>query len=133
MKKTFAAAAAAALVAAMSAGALAAGNVTMEQAKETALNRAGVTAGEVRFTKAHPDTDDGRRTYEFEFWKGNTEYDVEIDAATGRVRDYDVDYHRNGFGGSEFDGFFGHDDDDRDFDDFFGRDDDRDFDDFFDD
>ena len=47
----------------------------------------------VLFTKAYQDWDDGRKVFEFEFWKGNTEYDIEIDAATGRVRDFDIDYH----------------------------------------
>ena len=77
----------------MTAGALAQGAVTLEQAKQVALDRAGVKASEARFTKAHQDYDDGRKVFELEFWKGNTEYDVEIDAATGRVRDFDIERH----------------------------------------
>ena len=107
MKKFFAAALAAVLVLAMSAGALAAGKVTMEQAKAAALSRAGAAESEVRFTKAHPDMDDGRSTYEFEFWKGNTEYDVEVDANTGRVRDFDAENHMSRY---DDDGDFDFDD-----------------------
>ena len=92
----------------MTAGALAAGNVTLEQAKQAALDRAGVKAEEARFTKAHQDYDDGRKVYELEFWKGNTEYDFEIDAATGRIRDYDIERHA-----------YNYDYDDYDFDDMF--------------
>ena len=85
MKKFVAAMLVGIMVVMMAAGALAQGNVTLEQAKQAALNRAGVKASEVRFTKAHQDYDDGRKVFELEFWKGNTEYDVDIDAATGRI------------------------------------------------
>ena len=105
MKKFLAATLVAIMVVTMTAGALAQGNVTLEQAKQAALKRAGVKATEVRFTKAHQDWDDGRKTFEIEFWKGNTEYDVEIDAATGRVRDYDVERHGRDYD-DDFDDFF---------------------------
>ena len=102
MKKFLAATLVAIMVITIAAGALAQGRVSMEQAKQTALKRAGVTANEVRFNKANQDWDDGRMIYEFEFWKGNTEYDVDIDAATGRVRDYDADYHGRDFDDDDF-------------------------------
>lgn len=103
MKKFAAAILTAGMLAVFGASALASGNVTMEQAKQTALNRAGVAASDVHFTKAHKDRDDGRMIYEIEFWKGNTEYDVEVDAQTGKVRDFDVDYHNYEY---DDDGFF---------------------------
>lgn len=93
MKKFFAAALAAMMLVMMAAGALADGRVSLDEAKRIALRRAGVSAGEVRFNKANQDWDDGRLIYELEFWKGNTEYDVDVDAATGRIWDYDVDHH----------------------------------------
>ena len=93
MKKFVAAMLVGIMVVMMAAGALAQGAVTLEQAKQAALNRAGVKAEEVQFTKAHQDYDDGRKVFELEFWKGNTEYDIEIDAAAGRVRDFDVERH----------------------------------------
>ena len=105
MKKFLAATLVAIMVITMAAGALAQGSVTLEQAKQAALKRAGVIAAEVKFTKAHQDWDDGRKTFEFEFWKGNTEYDVEIDAATGRVRDYDVERHGYDYD-DDYDDFF---------------------------
>lgn len=122
MKKFVAAMLVAMMAVLMTAGAMAQGSVSLEQAKQTALERAGVKAGEVRFNKAHQDWDDGRMVYELEFWKGNTEYDMEVDAATGRVRDYDADRH-----GYDFDDAF-----DYDFDDAFDHDFDDAFDDFFD-
>ena len=93
MKKFVAATLVAIMAVLMTAGALAAGNMTLDQAKQAALDRAGVKAEEVQFTKAYKDWDDGRTVYELEFWKGNTEYDIEIDAATGRVRDFDIERH----------------------------------------
>ena len=99
MKKFVAAMLVAMMAVLMTAGAMAQGSVSLEQAKQTALERAGVKAGEVRFNKAHQDWDDGRMVYELEFWKGNTEYDVDSDAATGRVRDFDVDHHGHGLFG----------------------------------
>ena len=93
MKKFVAAMLVGIMVVMMAVGAMAQGAVTLEQAKQAALNRAGVRAEEVQFTKAHQDYDDGRKVFELEFWKGNTEYDVEIDAATGRVRDFDIERH----------------------------------------
>ncbi len=122
MKKFVAATLVAIMAILMTAGALAAGNMTLDQAKQAALDRAGVKAEEVQFTKAYKDWDDGRTVYELEFWKGNTEYDMEVDAATGRVRDYDADRH-----GYDFDDAF-----DYDFDDAFDHDFDDAFDDFFD-
>ena len=122
MKKFVAATLVAIMAVLMTAGALAAGNMTLDQAKQAALDRAGVKAEEVQFTKAYQDWDDGRKVFEFEFWKGNTEYDMEVDAATGRVRDYDLDRH-----GYDFDDAF-----DYDFDDAFDHDFDDAFDDFFD-
>ena len=103
MKKFAAAILTAGMLAVFGASALASGNVTMEQAKQTALNRAGVAASDVRFTKAHKDRDDGRMIYEIEFWKGNPEDDVEVDAQTGKVRDFDVGYHNYEY---DDDGFF---------------------------
>lgn len=99
MKKFVAATLVAIMAVLMTAGALAAGSMTLDQAKQAALDRAGVKAEEVQFTKAYKDWDDGRTVYELEFWKGNTEYDVDIDAATGRVRDFDVDHHGHGLFG----------------------------------
>ena len=67
----------------------AAGNVTLEQAKKIALENAGLKANEVTIVKEGMEIDDGRTQYEIEFYKDNTEYDYEIDAATGAIVSFD--------------------------------------------
>ena len=109
------------MLAVFGAGALAAGNVTLEQAKQAALSQAGMKASDVRFTKAHADREDCRMVYEIEFWKGNTEYDFSVDAATGRIREADVD--RNTYAEYNYD----YDYDDHDYYDYY---DDHDYDDY---
>ncbi len=67
--------------------------VTLEQAKQTALNHAGKTAAEVTFVKTKKDFDDGRWKYEIEFITSSNdlEYDYEIDVATGKILSWDQD------------------------------------------
>lgn len=71
------------------------GSVTLEQAKQTALNHAGKTASQVTFVKAKSDWENGRTVYEIEFiYRSGTsylEYDYEIDASTGKILSYDYD------------------------------------------
>ncbi len=71
------------------------GGVTLEQAKQTALKHAGKTASQVQFVKAQQDWEHGKKVYEIEFivsgGTGYTEYDYEIDAATGKIVSYDYD------------------------------------------
>ncbi len=62
-----------------------------EQARATAVEHAGLTADDVTFIKVQLDRDDGRTVYDVEFYYGNTEYDYEIDAASGEVVSYDQD------------------------------------------
>ena len=73
------------------------GPLTVEQAKQAALDRAGVKASEATFTRAYRDFDDGRQVYEIEFYVGNTEYDMDVDANTGRITDFSTEYH-GGYG-----------------------------------
>lgn len=58
-------------------------DIGVEKAKQIALKDAGV--------KAKLDKDDGRLVYDIEFFKGNVEFDYEIDAKTGRIREKDRD------------------------------------------
>lgn len=71
------------------------GGVTLEQAKQTALQHAGKTASQVQFVKAQQDWEHGKKVYEIEFIvsgsSGYTEYDYEIEAATGKIVSYDHD------------------------------------------
>ena len=62
--------------------------VTLEEAKEIALRRAGVKAEDATFTKQQSDVDDGRRNYDIEFVSGGTEYEAEIDAETGEILEW---------------------------------------------
>lgn len=72
-----------------------AGQITLEQAKETALKHAGLKADAVTFAKAEQDYENGKLVYEVEFVTNDggkvVEYDYEIDAATGSVVSYDYD------------------------------------------
>ena len=65
--------------------------ITLEEAKKVALDDAKLTATDVTFTKAKLDYDDGRAVYDIEFYSGAKEYDYEIDAATGRILEKDID------------------------------------------
>ena len=66
--------------------------VTEEQARETALSHAGLTADQVTFVRSKLDRDDGRLMYDVEFYTSDyKEYDYEIDAATGEILSYDYD------------------------------------------
>ena len=69
------------------------GPLTVEQAKQVALDYAGLKAADATFTKAHGDYDDGRQVYEIEFYANNTEYDMDVDVNTGRVTDFSTEYH----------------------------------------
>lgn len=63
-----------------------------DRAKEIALNHAALNESDVRITKAELDHDDGTAEYEIEFYSGRTEYDYTIDAVSGNIIEYDVDY-----------------------------------------
>ena len=66
--------------------------VTEEQARETALSHAGLTADQVTFVRSKLDRDDGRLMYDVEFYTSDyKEYDYEIDASTGEILSYDYD------------------------------------------
>ncbi len=91
MKKLTAMILALVMVLTLAAGAFAAGRLTKDEAKKIALDKAGVTAAEATFTKARLDYDDGREEYEFEFFANGKEFDIDVDADTGRVVKFDVE------------------------------------------
>ena len=73
------------------AGALAA-NVSLEDAKKTALAAAGLTEDQVIIKKAVQDLDDGREVYEIDFFVPHeVKYEFDVDANTGMVVDQDMD------------------------------------------
>ena len=138
MKKLTAMVLALVMVLALAAGAFAAGRLTKDEAKKIALDKAGVTAAEATFTKARLDYDDGREEYEFEFFANGKEFDIDVDADTGRVvkfdversyRDFDDRYERDFDDYYDFDDRYDYYDDDwYDYDDRY----DHDFDDWYD-
>lgn len=77
----------------------AAGDVGMEAAKSAALKHAGLSTAV--FTKAERDYDDGRLEYELEFHTDSAAYEVTVDAATGRVLDYEKENLRGGTGSTD--------------------------------
>jgi len=91
MKKIFAMVLVAAMVMMMGACALAENRITEDAAKKIALERAGMTADQVRFTRAHLDNDDGRLEWEIEFVADGMEYEFDIDAQTAAVFDMDIE------------------------------------------
>ena len=75
------------------------GDIGMEAAKSAALKHAGLSTAV--FTKAERDYDDGRLEYELEFHTDSAAYEVTVDAATGRVLDYEKENLRGGTGSAD--------------------------------
>ncbi len=66
--------------------------IGVDRAKEIALNHAQMNESDVQFAKAKLENDDGGVEYEIEFYSGRTEYEYTIDAVSGNIIEYDVDY-----------------------------------------
>ena len=66
--------------------------IGVERAKQIALDDAGFSENEVIFSTAKfekdDDDDDEAPEYEIEFFKGNIEYEYDIDALTGKILDF---------------------------------------------
>src|SRR5699024_9823967 len=67
------------------------GYIGLEKAKELALSQLGLSADEATFVEREYELDDG--VYEMEIHVGNAEYEVEVDARTGKITE--ADYDRN--------------------------------------
>lgn len=65
--------------------------ITAEEAKQIALEHAGVNEADIRAPELETDRDDGRTVYEFSWKVGWTEYDYDIDAATGEILSFSQD------------------------------------------
>lgn len=72
------------------------GHIGMEAAKQTALNHAGLSEGDVVITKIKLDYDDGRYEYEVEFTHNGAEYEYDIDATDGTILDFEMETSRTG-------------------------------------
>ncbi len=66
-------------------------NISIEQAKEIALNHANLTSNQVIFSRTELDYDNGIQKYEVEFFYNNREYSYEINANTGDILGYEQD------------------------------------------
>ena len=69
-----------------------AANINAQQAKEIALNHAGVDASKVQFIKCELDYDDGLAVFEIEFYADNIEYEYDINAASGKIIKAEKEY-----------------------------------------
>lgn len=67
------------------------GTITEAKAKSIALNHAGVKESQVRGFQIEKERDDGKWEYQIEFRVGNVEYEYEIEAASGKILDYDIE------------------------------------------
>ncbi len=72
--------------------------ISLDDAKNTALSDAGLSASDVTYTKDRLDYDDGVSVYEIEFYTSNQSYDYEIDANTGAIRQKSVESFQNAAG-----------------------------------
>lgn len=83
------------------------GQIGEDEAKRIALEDAGVAEADTDYLQVHLDRDDGAEIYDVEFAvfanDGSvTEYDYEIDAATGEIRSQDHEAERIAlYGGSD--------------------------------
>ena len=71
-----------------------ANGITLDRAKEIALERAGISADGVVFTKSELDRDDGILSYELEFYKDGVEYEADIRVSDGTILSWEVDHNR---------------------------------------
>lgn len=72
-----------------------AGGIAEDEAVNAALRRAGVSDSDVSSLFVSQEVDDGRSVFHVEFVVGYDEYDVDVDASTGSIVDYDVDKLRD--------------------------------------
>lgn len=70
------------------------GNTGLEKAKQTAIAHAKKQASvsNLTVTKAKQDYEHGRTVYEIELRSGWLEFEYEIDASTGQILEWDMDY-----------------------------------------
>ena len=65
--------------------------IGVKKAKKKALANAGVAKKNVVYTKAYLDYDDGVAIYDVEFYTNDYEYEYEIDAYSGKVREKNIE------------------------------------------
>ena len=65
--------------------------ISREKARSIALSDASLSAADVTFTKTKLDREDGMLVYEIEFVTAAAEYEYEIDAVTGAIRERSIE------------------------------------------
>lgn len=65
--------------------------ITIDKAKEIALQKAGLSADDVIFTEASYDYEKGKWICEIEFKQGKTEYSADILASDGTIISWEID------------------------------------------
>ncbi len=65
--------------------------ITLEEAKTIALEKAGVSESDATFTETSLEHDDGMAVYQIDFISGTIEYEVEVNANTGDITEYDAE------------------------------------------
>ena len=66
--------------------------ISADDARDYALNHAGLTESQATLVRSERDMDDGRLKYDVEFYTNDgLEYDYEIDSSTGKVLSFDID------------------------------------------
>lgn len=65
--------------------------ISVDEAKEIAVSKAGLSLSDVTFKKTKLERDDGIMVYEIEFYSGRLEYEITLNASTGAVLEYEVD------------------------------------------
>lgn len=78
----------------------AAGQITVEEAKDIALADAGVAAADATFYEEKLDYDDGVAVYDISFYTATSDYDYEIHAETGEIRSRGAEGHDTGRDGT---------------------------------
>ena len=69
--------------------------LTREEAIRVALEYAELAEEQVAFTKVELDWDDGHEIWEIEFVFNGIEYELDIDAHTGRITEADAERYRD--------------------------------------
>ena len=77
--------------------AVAENKISLEDAKKTALDYAGVKPENATFIKAHLDWDDGRSVYEIEFFDDSSKYEMDVDANTGSIDEFEKETFQRDF------------------------------------
>lgn len=65
--------------------------ISLDKAKEIALNKANLTAEQITYTKESFEYDDGMEVYQIDFISDGMEYEVEINAADGTIIGYEAE------------------------------------------